>query len=412
LPDSIQHLVPPDPVSGIQHPHSVTQIARSDQPASQGSGAREIAAWTALGGLVGLLVLLVVYRARAEGELWSWLVGLHRQWPAFFVLDALPFVLAWVGWLTGQLRVAHRTIHALEEQTGPLAGPALAQTLLEAVLVTDAEGRVVAANPAARRFFGRDPVGRAIRELLVDFERADRVERLAQSGQLLGMEWLFTAKAAGRTVPVRVSCGPMPDRRVLYVLTADNRSHAPDPKLASLLREQDRERARALLLQSLASRVLSSLEDGELKELTGDVLSWLRSEGEAEDCSLGAIFDAVRARVQQEEGVNLGFRGETLVVSASAPKLIRILTLLVLEACRGGGGSLQVIARLDPDDPRTVRIDVADRTLLPSEPGSSHDPAMASRASFSLWVPLAAPQRTLIPTNLPSDEDAPTDPGI
>jgi PAS domain-containing protein len=413
LPDPIQHLVPPDPASGVQHPQSVTRSARGDQPIGEERSAREVAAWTALGAGIGLLVLLIVYGARAEGEIGGYLIELHQRWPAFLLLDTLPLLLAWIGWLTGRLRAAHQTIAALQDRTGPLSSEEVSQTLLEAVLVTDADGRVVAANPAARRFYGRDPVGKPIRELLVDFDRADRVERLAQNGLLLGMEWLFSAETSGRTVPVRVSCGPMRGRRVVYIVTADSQPHSPDPKLASLLREQDRERARALLLQSLVGRVLSALpaRQDELRELIEDVLSWLQGTGETEECPLISIFGAVRARAEQEAGVNLTFRGELLVVAARGPRLVRILTLLVLEACRGAGGALQVIARLDPDDPRTVRIDVADRTLLPSEPGAPHDPELAGRASFSLWVPLASPQRTLIPTNLQPEEDAPTDPG-
>lgn len=218
LPDPTHHLVAPDPLPDL-HPQSVAQRERQSQRRADRARWISLGLGSLSGGLLGLLALALVYLPSGIAEP-------HRQSPMPWVLDTLPILLAWCGWLASSRRYPAPDS---DGSAGEVDG-ALARALLDAVLVTDAQAKVIAANLAAKRFFGQSPVGRDIRDILVDFDRSFARERASPTGELIGLEWLFTARISpsdsSNDTPVCVCCAPLRGHRVLYVLSPE-RDAAP-----------------------------------------------------------------------------------------------------------------------------------------------------------------------------------------
>ena len=113
---------------------------------------------------------------------------------------------------------------------GVVDSPDLSLNISRELLQHDRQLKVIAANLAAKRFFGQSPVGRDIRDILVDFDRSFARERASPTGELIGLEWLFTARISpsdsSNDTPVCVCCAPLRGHRVLYVLSPE-RDAAP-----------------------------------------------------------------------------------------------------------------------------------------------------------------------------------------
>jgi signal transduction histidine kinase len=408
--------------------------------------------WVALGGAAGLCVLALAYTSSAAAvgmDPMTHMFELHRQWPVFLALDTLPLLLGWVGWLVGQLRSRDEALGKLIATMSPFSDGALARTLLDAVVIAEADGQIVASNLSARVLFGADPVGESIHTLLLDLSRPDppTTERRDREGQLLGLQWHLTARGSeGHFVPVRVTCGPASGHRVVYILTPDeSMGDAPQPS-ALLMRERERVRNALQAQHGLLSALTRSLS-AELAQLAHlvpasdiigrmeDMLDWCQLESgrlplQLEQCTMGSLFEAVRERTA-ERGMVLLFCGAPLVLRADGPRLVRILTLLVRYAGGKGPAAVRLVARPDIEDPRMVHLEISSpnrqapdlsieeplydaegqlhsdrlglrlaRRLVASMGGTLSLPVPGISSSFHLRLPAAADQRTLVPATL------------
>jgi signal transduction histidine kinase len=373
------------------------------------------------------------------------ILELHRQWPAFLALDTLPLLLGWVGWLIGQLRQRDETLARLISSVGPFSDGALARTMLDAVVIAEADGQITAANLSARVLFGLDPVGESIHTLLLDLTRPDppTTERRDREGQLLGLQWHLTARGSdGHFVPVRVTCGPAAGHRVIYILNPDeSMGDAPAP-LAVWMRERERTRGAlqaqhglmSALARSLSAELaqLAPLADPEQLARMENMLDWCLLESgrlslRLEPYTLGPLFDAVRERTA-ERGMVLLLCGGPLSFRGDGPRLVRILTLLVRHAAGKGPAAVRLIARPDSEDPRMVHIEISTPTrqipelsleeplhepdgqlsserlglrlakrLVAAMGGSLSLPSPGISQAFHLRLPAAVDPRTLVP---------------
>jgi signal transduction histidine kinase len=413
-------------------------------------GSPWTAGWVALGAASGLCVLALGYAGSAAttgDRPVAHLLELHQQWPVFLALDALPLLLGWVGWLVAQLRARDEALAKLISAMGPFSDGALARTLLDAVLIAEADGQIVAANLSARVLFGLDPVGESIHTLLLDLSRPDppTTERRDRDGQLLGLQWHLVARGPdGRFVPVRVTCGPAAGHRVVYILTPDESMGDAPQAQAVLMRERERVRSTLQAQHGLLSALARSLSaelarlaplgaDPEILGRMEDMLDWGQLESgrlsiQLEPCTLAPLFEEVRARTA-ERGLVLLFRGAPLVLRGDGPRLVRILTMLVRYVAGPGPAAVRLVARLDPEDPRMVHLEISTpnrqlpelsleeplydaeghlssdrlglrlaKRLVAAMGGSLTLPSPGISSAFHLRLPAAVDPRTLVPS--------------
>ncbi|MBX2800643.1 MAG: hypothetical protein KTR31_23385 [Myxococcales bacterium] len=175
--------------------------------------------WTAAGAIIGLACLVLVY-ATHPGGWWH----AHQRFAAAYVVDTLPFLLAWMGWLTARLQGAQAQLRNTLNTLSPWSDGAGIDALLDAALLVGPDGLVVAANPAALAHFGsRSLAGTPVQRLLPALSDAElrRRERRTRGpkGPLVGFEWDMRARRADDThMPVTVHCGPASANRVVYIV--------------------------------------------------------------------------------------------------------------------------------------------------------------------------------------------------
>lgn len=353
--------------------------------------------WAALGVFSGLSTIALVYASQlgTSGASSPGLVlDLHRRWPAFLVLDGLPLLLGWIGWLAGELRASEQALAETRAVIGPLADGAVARTLLDPVLVVDADGRIVAVNPAASALLeAENLVGTPLREVLPELDQGHpaSTERLTRSGRLIGVVWHLAARRPdGSTLMTRVSCGPASGHRVVYVLSPETGSPHADPAWDDrAIRERDEARSDARAksvflagftreLRARLSRVEADAVHGlpvaralrSALDLVDDVTDLGRIESGrlavvVDAVQLAPILDAVVARTQplaEARGNSLVSRvPRQLAVRADPVRLEQILVDLVENACRATSrGAIEIVADRDRDDGNVHRIDVVD----------------------------------------------------
>ncbi|MCB9674476.1 MAG: PAS domain S-box protein [Alphaproteobacteria bacterium] len=157
-------------------------------------------------GLVLIAWVLDLY-ARGLPVSPTGLLLLFRTAVSPWIVATLPLLAALVQFQSDALPTA-----GAPGAEGPWDGDALADGALEAMLLLDAGGAILAANVAAERMFGQaelDLVGRNIVDLLPSFTRdpsdLGRTRR-TMDRVVLGVEWDFEAQhRSGRMFPVKAS---------------------------------------------------------------------------------------------------------------------------------------------------------------------------------------------------------------
>lgn len=413
-PDETEDHIPTDLLARNEHSPNLTRSVSAGDP----TGARSRSfdrprkwGWVALGVGSGISAVALIYAAEvfaAPNPGLSVLFDLHRRWPAFLLLDTLPILLGWIGWLAGSLRVSEAVLAHSRAMLGPFSEDALAEALLDPVLLVEADGRIVAVNTAAGALLeAENLVGTPLTAVLPDLvQNPVASETFTRSGRLLGVTWQLTARRPdGTTVPVRVSCGPAAGHRVLYVLSPALPAKTVDPEREERVtreREESRVEARAksAFLAGFTREVRARLTRVEaemahrvdaaptdpIREATRHALDLVDGVTDLSRAASGRLVlrgDAVALEPLVDEVVRLGAPlamarlnllergGDTgLAICADPDRVVQVLLGLVTNAVRATHrGSVQILVKREPEPAAYHRIEVIDTGvgLLPDQ---------------------------------------------
>ncbi|MCB9686615.1 MAG: PAS domain-containing protein [Alphaproteobacteria bacterium] len=242
------------------------------------------------GVATGLLTVGLVYLSawlRVFGDPVSLLIDLHRQWPAFLVLDTTPIVLGLVGLLVARNRLAEEELERLTAHLGPWSDGHAVESVSDGVLLVDGEGVVIAANPAAPALLGWPTVV------------GMRLEKLVSQKGGPGLGPTDTFARDGTITQRDVVSAPASGQRVIVVVRAPGLA-APDEEvvaernrlLAALKEAQEQARGRSAFVAGLSHELRTPLN--AILGYSELVQEELRDQGVDMDEELGAIQGAAR----------------------------------------------------------------------------------------------------------------------
>ncbi|BDG61122.1 GAF domain-containing protein [Caldinitratiruptor microaerophilus] len=187
---------------------------------------------------------------------------------AFLVLGAGAFthvVIGWIGRMSDRLAQQQQKLNAIFAHSS------------DAILLTDAQGRILRANPAAERLTGRSESDLTSVHLWEELCRTPDgspvgpeqcpVTEVVRTGRAIPYLEATVATGTGRLLPVTASFSPVPGEsgqvvQVAVVLRDLSEKRTLEAEVARLLAETERRRRQAEALYEI-SRSLSSLLDAE-----------------------------------------------------------------------------------------------------------------------------------------------------
>jgi PAS domain-containing protein len=313
---------------------------------------RARASWTAAGATIGAVTVVGAWIAAGADNLAS-LVWVHRAWPPMLVLDGLPLGLGAVGLLVARVREVEAALARVQRSLGPFGDGGVAANLDQAALLVDPDGRVVAANPAARELLGEAVVSTPLGALIPDLASARPIGSDPTSVRATATLPDGTARA------IRATCAPMPGPRILVLLReeADEQPGEASPVLAGLtlglaatLSAGALDRPHPDTIGATAAAVDRAIRVTRISSPGSRRGARARRQPEAPvESDLRPVVErAVIAAVAaaRESGATLAVGGGPCLATADPVRVEWALTALLCDACtRSGDGLVRLTVR-------------------------------------------------------------------